>query len=129
VRPVPLKYSMVFVVDREEAHRRAVLGRHVGDRRAVGQRRRLGAFAEELDELADHLLLAQDLGDGQHEVGRGDAFAQRPVSSKPTTSGVRKYTGWPSMPASASMPPTPQPTTPMPLIIVVWLSVPTRLSG
>ena len=52
-----------------------------------------------------------------------------PVSSKPTTSGVRKYTGWPSMPASASMPPTPQPTTPMPLIIVVWLSVPTSVSG
>ncbi len=47
-----------------------------------------------------------------------------PFSSTPTTSGVRKYTGWPSMPASASMPPTPQPTTPMPLIIVVWLSVP-----
>jgi len=52
-----------------------------------------------------------------------------PVNSKPTTSGVRKYTGWPSMPASASMPPTPQPTTPAPLIMVVWLSVPTRLSG
>ena len=33
---------------------------------------------------------------------------RRPVNSKPTTSGVRKYTGWPSMPASASMPPTPQ---------------------
>ncbi|RYF73859.1 MAG: hypothetical protein EOO22_08165, partial [Comamonadaceae bacterium] len=29
------------------------------------------------------------------------------------------------MAASASMPPTPQPTTPMPLIMVVWLSVPT----
>ncbi|EWS62581.1 hypothetical protein Y695_04188 [Hydrogenophaga sp. T4] len=54
---------------------------------------------------------------------------RRPVSSKPTTSGVRKYTGWPSMAASASMPPTPQPTTPMPLIMVVWLSVPTRVSG
>ncbi len=53
----------------------------------------------------------------------------RPVSFRPTTSGVRKYTGWPSMPASASMPPTPQPTTPMPLIIVVWLSVPTSVSG
>ena len=54
---------------------------------------------------------------------------RRPVSSKPTTSGVRKYTGWPSIAASASMPPTPQPTTPMPLIIVVWLSVPTSESG
>ena len=38
-------------------------------------------------------------------------------------------TGWPSMAASASMPPTPQPTTPMPLIMVVWLSVPTSVSG
>jgi len=52
-----------------------------------------------------------------------------PLNSKPTTSGVSKYTGCPSMPASASMPPTPQPTTPMPLIIVVWLSVPTSVSG
>ncbi len=39
------------------------------------------------------------------------------------------YSGWPSMIASASMPPTPQPTTPRPLIIVVWLSVPTSVSG
>ena len=51
-----------------------------------------------------------------------------PESSKPTTSGVRKYTGWPSMAASPSMPPTPQPTTPRPLIMVVWLSVPTSES-
>ena len=42
-----------------------------------------------------------------------------PVRLTPTTSGVRKYTGWPSMAASASMPPTPQPTTPSPLIMVV----------
>ncbi|MNY40671.1 hypothetical protein D3C86_1754290 [compost metagenome] len=54
---------------------------------------------------------------------------RRPFSSTPTTSGVRKYTGWPSMPASASIPPTPQPTTPMPLIIVVCESVPTSVSG
>ena len=52
-----------------------------------------------------------------------------PLSSKPTTSGVKKYTGWPSMAASASIPPTPQATTPMPLIMVVWLSVPTSESG
>jgi hypothetical protein len=37
--------------------------------------------------------------------------------------------GWPSMTASASMPPTPQPRTPRPLTMVVWESVPTRLSG
>ncbi len=33
------------------------------------------------------------------------------------------------MTASASIPPTPQPTTPSPLIMVVWLSVPTSVSG
>ena len=37
--------------------------------------------------------------------------------------------GWPSMAASASIPPTPQPTTPSPLTIGVWESVPTRVSG
>jgi len=38
-------------------------------------------------------------------------------------------TGWPSMAASASIPPTPQPSTPIPLTMVVWLSVPTTVSG
>jgi hypothetical protein len=52
-----------------------------------------------------------------------------PVRCTPTTSGVRKYTGCPSMPASASMPPTPQPTMPRPLIMVVCESVPTSVSG
>ena len=33
------------------------------------------------------------------------------------------------MPASASIPPTPQPRTDCPLTIVVWLSVPTKVSG
>ena len=37
--------------------------------------------------------------------------------------------GWPSMAASASMPPTPQPSTASPLTMVVWLSVPTSVSG
>ena len=37
--------------------------------------------------------------------------------------------GWPSMAASASIPPTPQPSTPRPLTIGVWESVPTRVSG
>ena len=42
-----------------------------------------------------------------------------PVSRKPTTSGMSMATGWPSIAASASMPPTPQPRMPRPLIIVV----------
>ena len=32
------------------------------------------ARAVELDELADHALLAQHLGDGEHEIGGGDAL-------------------------------------------------------
>ena len=52
-----------------------------------------------------------------------------PVSLKPTTSGISIETGWPSIAASASMPPTPQPSTARPLTIVVWLSVPTSVSG
>jgi hypothetical protein len=52
-----------------------------------------------------------------------------PVSLKPTTWGTSMETGWPSMAASASMPPTPQPSTPRPLIMVVWESVPTSVSG
>ncbi len=52
-----------------------------------------------------------------------------PESLKPTTRGMSMETGWPSIAASASMPPTPHPRTPRPLTIVVWLSVPTQVSG
>ena len=45
--------------------------------------------AVELDELADHAVLAQHLGDRQHQVGRGRALAAaRRCKRKPTTSGV-----------------------------------------
>ena len=64
-------------VDREDAAGRAVFRRHVAERGAVGDRHFVEAGAVELDELADHALLAQHLRDGQHEVGRGDALAQR----------------------------------------------------
>jgi hypothetical protein len=66
-------------------------------------------------------VLAQHLGDREHEVGGGDArTGSLPVSLKPTTCGMSMETGWPSMAASASMPPTPQPSTPRPLTMVVW---------
>ncbi len=65
-----------FLVDREEAAGRAVFGRHVGDRRLVGDRHRVEARTEELDELADDAELAQHLRDGEHEVGGGDAFLE-----------------------------------------------------
>ena len=65
-----------LIVDREEAHRGAVFRGHVGDRGAVGEREGLGAFAEELDELADDLGLAEDFREAEGEVGGGDAFAE-----------------------------------------------------
>ena len=52
-----------------------------------------------------------------------------PVSRTPSTSGMSIELGWPSIAASASMPPTPQPTTPRPFTIVVCESVPTSVSG
>src|SRR5574341_768598 len=55
--------------------------------------------------------------------------ASLPVSLNPTTWGMSINTGWPSIAASASIPPTPHPRTPRPLIMVVWESVPTRVSG
>ena len=64
------------VVDREEPARRAVLRAHVAERCAVGERERRHARAEVLDELPDDADLAQDLGDRQHEVGRGRALRQ-----------------------------------------------------
>ena len=54
---------------------------------------------------------------------------KRPCSLKPITSGISMDKGWPSMAASASMPPTPQPKTPRPFTIVVCESVPTSESG
>ena len=52
-----------------------------------------------------------------------------PSSRKPITCGSSIEIGWPSIAASASIPPTPQPSTPRPLTIVVCESVPTSVSG
>ena len=65
------------VVDGEEAARRAVLGAHVPERRAVGEGERADAGPEVLDELPHDARLAQDLGHGEHEIGCGRALAQR----------------------------------------------------
>src|SRR5262245_8838755 len=51
------------------------------------------------------------------------------VKRMPTTTGAGRYIGWPSMQASASMPPTPQPSTPRPLTIVVCESAPPSGAG
>ncbi len=65
-----------FGIDRKDPAGRAVLGRHVADRRAIGEREMRETVAEEFDELADHAVLAQHLRHGQDEIGRGRAFRQ-----------------------------------------------------
>ena len=63
-----------LLVDAEEAAGCAVFGRHVGDRRAIGEREVGDAFAVEFHEPADHADFAQHLNAGQHQVGGGHAF-------------------------------------------------------
>jgi hypothetical protein len=63
-------------VDREEAHGGAVLRRHVGDGRAVGQAEGGEARTVEFDELVHHSLFPEHLGGGEHQVGRGGAQRQ-----------------------------------------------------
>src|SRR5690606_15962328 len=48
-----LEVAQRLVVDRENGARAAVLGRHVADRRAIGERQMVEAVTEELDELSD----------------------------------------------------------------------------
>jgi hypothetical protein len=52
-----------------------------------------------------------------------------PDGRTPITCGISRDSGWPSIAASASMPPTPQPSTERPFTIVVCESVPTSVSG
>ncbi|MND89956.1 hypothetical protein D3C80_820310 [compost metagenome] len=61
---------------REEAAGGAVFRGHVGDGGLILDGHPGDGVAEEFHELADHALLAQHLGDGQHQVGGGRAFRQ-----------------------------------------------------
>ncbi len=62
--------------NREEAAGGAVFRCHVGDGRLIFDGHARNGRTEELDELTDDALLAQHLGDGQDEVGRGRTFRQ-----------------------------------------------------
>ena len=86
-------------VDREEAHCRPILRGHVSNGGAVHDRQGGRARAEEFDKLPNDLRLAQHLGDGQHQVGGRDAFAQRAGQShaddirREKVDGLAKHAG------------------------------------
>ena len=75
-------------VDREKPHCRTILGGHVGDGGTIGQRQLLRSLSVKLDELPDHLGLAQHLRDGQRQIGCGDTLAQRAL--EPNTYDIRR---------------------------------------
>ncbi|MNC09576.1 hypothetical protein D3C81_653650 [compost metagenome] len=62
-----------LLVDEEHGRGGAILRRHVGDGGPIAQRQGGGALATELQIGADHLLLAQELGERQHQIRGGDA--------------------------------------------------------
>src|SRR3546814_1991362 len=69
-----------LVVDAEEAAGRAIFGRHIGERRAVGEAEAVEAGAVIFDEAPDDALGAQHLRRGEHEVGRGHARSEEHTS-------------------------------------------------
>ena len=71
-----LEIRQRLLVDREEAAGRAIFRRHIGDGGAVLERQIAEPDAEKFHELADHAGAAQHLGDGQHQIGGGDAVLE-----------------------------------------------------
>ena len=63
-----------YRIDREKAAGRAILRRHIGNRRAVRQRQRIEAIAVEFNKLTHNAVFTQHLGDRQDQVRRGNAF-------------------------------------------------------
>ena len=63
-------------VDRADCYRGTVFGRHVAERRTVGNRQELETRSIKLDELPNDPELAQSLGDGEHQIGGGSALRQ-----------------------------------------------------
>jgi len=77
-----LEIAQGLLIDRENADGGAVLGGHVPDRRAIGQRQRRHTWAEELDELSHDPFGAKHLRNGQYEIGRRRALGEAPAQSE-----------------------------------------------
>src|SRR6185437_5199809 len=117
------------LIDGEDRAGAAVFRTHVADGGPVGDRNRRDARPGELHERADHPDRTEQFGDGQHQVGGGGPLGQLPGQPDPDHPRDQHGQRLPSIAASASMPPTPQPSTPSPLTIGVCESVPTSVSG
>ncbi len=85
VRPVASGEAQVAqrdVVDREDHTGGAVFGCHVADRGPVLERELGESRSVHLDELAHHPVVAQQLGDGEHQIGGGGPLGQLPGQAK-----------------------------------------------
>ena len=77
-------------VDREERRGGAEFRRHVRERRAVRDAERAESGPEEFDELADHSVRPQHLGQHQDEVGRRRAGRERAPGPDAEHDGFRQ---------------------------------------
>src|SRR5439155_22910299 len=91
--PGLLEVAERLAVDREERARGAVLGAHVRDGRALGDRERRESVAGELDELVDDALLAEELGEREQEVCRGRADRELTLELHTDDDGPREVRG------------------------------------
>ena len=90
---------------------------------------RIEAGAVEFDEFIDHALFAQHLRDGQHQIGRGHAFVQF-AGQLETDDFGNQHRHWLAQHRGFGFDAADAPAqNASPLIIVVWLSVPTQVSG
>ena len=80
--PGEAKIPERFIIDWENTAGGAVFRCHVGDGGSLRERQCGQSVAKEFDKLADHAVPTQHLHHAQHQVGRGDAFAQASIETK-----------------------------------------------
>jgi len=108
-----LEVAHRFRVDREDAAGAAVLGRHVGDGRRSASGRLARPSPKKLANLST-TPSSQHLGHGQHRSVAVARVAGR-LETKADHCGISMVTAGPAW--RFSLDPTPQPSTPRPLII------------
>lgn len=80
-----------LVVNREEAHSRTILWRHVSDGRSIDEGKVGATWSEELDELSDDTTLSEHLSASKDEIGRGRVRGQ--ITSKLKANDLGEHHG------------------------------------